>query len=64
MKPICEAIATKIARCIKQGNFVAVGLGDKKCGFVSYEVAVDGTMNGKWGGYGSTDVGTETAKKR
>lgn len=49
---------------IKQGNFVAVGLGDKKCGFVSYEVKSDGTMNGKWGGYGSTSVGTETAKKK
>lgn len=49
---------------IKQGNFVAVGLGDKKCGFVSYDVTSDGTMNGKWGSSGTTSVGTETAKKK
>lgn len=49
---------------IKQGNFVAVGIGGKQCGFVSYEVKSDGTLDGKWGGYGSTSVGTETAKKK
>jgi hypothetical protein len=49
---------------IKQGDTVAVGLGGKQCGFVSYVVKGDGTMDGKWGGYGSTDVGTETAKKK
>jgi hypothetical protein len=49
---------------IKQGDKVAVGLGGKQCGFVSYEVASDGTMNGKWGSVGTTTVGTETAKKK
>ena len=49
---------------IRQGDSVAVGIGGKKCGFVSYEVASNGTLDGKWGGYGSRSVGTETAKKR
>lgn len=49
---------------IKQADTVAVGLGGKQCGFVSYVVKGDGTLDGKWGGYGSTDVGTETAKKK
>lgn len=49
---------------IKQGDMVAVGLGGKQCGFVSYEIAGDGTLNGKWGGSGTTSVGTETAKKK
>ena len=49
---------------IKQDDTVAVGIGGSKCGFVSYEIAADGTLNGKWGGYGSRSVGTETAKKK
>jgi hypothetical protein len=49
---------------IRQGDSVAVGIGGQKCGFVSYEVKGDGTLDGKWGGYGSTSVGTEVAKKR
>lgn len=49
---------------IKQGDKVAVGLGKKECGFVSYEVGSDGTMTGKWGSVGSTSVGSETAKKK
>lgn len=49
---------------IKQGDKVAVGFGGKQCGFVAYDIASDGTLNGKWGGYGSTSVGTETAKKK
>jgi hypothetical protein len=49
---------------IKQGDKVAVGVGKKECGFVSYEVASDGTMNGKWGSVGTTTVGSETAKKK
>lgn len=48
---------------IRQGDTVAVGLGGTKCGFVSYEVRSDGTLDGKWGGYGSRSVGTEVAKK-
>ena len=49
---------------IKQGDKLAVGIGGKQCGFVGYEVASDGTMNGKWGSVGSTSVGSETAKKK
>lgn len=49
---------------IKQGDNVAVGFGGKQCGFVSYIVKPDGTLDGKWGGYGSTSVGTETNKKK
>ncbi len=49
---------------IRQGDKVAVGLGGKQCGFVSYTVKPDGTLDGKWGGYGSTSVGTETATKK
>ncbi|PYS98947.1 MAG: hypothetical protein DMF63_12785 [Acidobacteria bacterium] len=49
---------------IRQGDTVAVGIGGNKCGFVSYERKSDGTLEGKWGGYGSRSVGTETAKKK
>lgn len=49
---------------IHQGESVAVGIGGNKCGFVSYQVKPDGTLQGKWGGYGSTSVGTETAIPR
>lgn len=48
---------------VKQGEMVAVGFGGNKCGFVSYEIKPGGTLEGKWGGYGSKSVGTETAKK-
>jgi len=49
---------------IRQGDTVAVGIGGNKCGFVSYAKKPDGTLEGKWGGYGSQSVGTETAKKK
>lgn len=49
---------------VKQGDKLAVGFGGKKCGFVAYDVASDGNMTGKWGGWGTTEVGTETAKKK
>ena len=49
---------------IRQGNTVAAGFGGNKCGFVSYDIGPDGTLEGKWGGYGSKAVGTETAKRR
>ena len=49
---------------IRGANMVAVGLGGSKCGFVGYDVLPDGTLQGKWGSPGSTDVGTETAKKK
>lgn len=49
---------------IKQGDMMSVGFGGKQCGFVGYEIDSDGTLKGKWGGYGSTSVGSETAKKK
>ncbi len=49
---------------IRQGDKAAVGLGGKQCGFVAYTINSDGSLDGKWGGYGSNSVGTETAKKK
>jgi hypothetical protein len=49
---------------IRQGDTVTAGIGGAKCGFVSYEIRPGGTLDGKWGGYGSKSVGTETAKKK
>ena len=49
---------------VKQGNTVSVGLGGKQCGFVAYEVKSDGSLDGKWGGFGTKTFGTETAKKK
>ncbi|MDI1241796.1 MAG: hypothetical protein PSX80_07735 [bacterium] len=48
---------------IRGANMIAVGFGGSKCGFVGYDVIADGSLQGKWGSAGSTDVGTETAKK-
>lgn len=49
---------------IRAGDFVAVGFGGKQCSFVGYDVQNDGTLEGKWGGQGSTKFGTETAKRK
>lgn len=49
---------------IRGADMVAVGIGGARCGFVGYDVLPDGTLNGKWGSAGSTDVGTEIAKKK
>ncbi len=49
---------------IKQGNNVAVGIGGARCGFVTYEIGSDGTLEGIWGGYGSDKTGTEKATKQ
>lgn len=49
---------------VKQGDYVSVGFGGSQCGFVAYEIKSDGTLDGKWGGQGSTELGTETAKKK
>lgn len=48
---------------VRQGDKVAVGFGGKQCGFVSYEIKSDGTLDGKWGSANSSSIGTETAKK-
>lgn len=49
---------------IKRGNNVAVGIGGNRCGFVTYEVQSDGTLDGIWGGGGSDKTGTEKATKQ
>lgn len=49
---------------IRGANMVAVGIGGSKCGFVGYDLQSDGSLQGKWGSPGSTEVGTEIAKKK
>jgi len=49
---------------VKQGNNVAVGIGGARCGFVSYQIKPDGTLDGIWGGYGTSSTGTEKATKK
>jgi hypothetical protein len=49
---------------IKQGNAVSVGIGGSRCAFVAYEIQPGGTLDGVWGGYGSSKTGTETATKK
>ena len=49
---------------IQSGDKAAVGFGGRQCGFVSYDIKGDGSLDGKWGGQGSTVVGTEVARKR
>lgn len=49
---------------IRQGNTASIGIGGQQCGFVSYEVKPDGTLEGKWGGQGTKKFGTEVAKRK
>jgi len=49
---------------IKRGDNVAVGIGGSRCGFVTYEVQSDGSLDGLWGGGGSDKTGTEKALKQ
>ena len=49
---------------IRRGDNVAVGIGGTRCGFVSYQVKSDGSLDGVWGGYGSEKTGTEKATKQ
>ena len=49
---------------IKRGNNIAVGIGGSRCGFVTYEVKSDGTLDGIWGGSGTDKTGTEKATKQ
>ncbi|MFS8085301.1 MAG: hypothetical protein ACMG6H_06700 [Acidobacteriota bacterium] len=48
---------------IKRGENIAVGIGGSRCGFVTYEIQSDGTLDGIWGGYGTEKTGTEKATK-
>jgi hypothetical protein len=49
---------------IKRGDNVAVGIGGRRCGFVTYQVQSDGLLDGIWGGGGSDKTGTEKAAKQ
>jgi len=49
---------------IKRGDNVAVGIGGRRCGFVTYEVQSNGALDGIWGGGGSDKTGTEKATKQ
>jgi len=49
---------------IKRGDNVAVGIGGTRCGFVTYQVQSDGSLDGIWGGGGSDKTGTERATKQ
>jgi hypothetical protein len=49
---------------IKRGENIAVGIGGTRCGFVTYDIKSDGTLDGIWGGYGTEKTGTETATKQ
>jgi len=49
---------------IKRGDNIAVGIGGSRCGFVTYQVQSDGSLDGIWGGGGSDKTGTEKATKQ
>ena len=49
---------------IQRRDHVAVGIGDKRCGFVAYEIQADGSLDGMWGGYGTQQIGTEKATRQ
>jgi hypothetical protein len=49
---------------IKRGDNVAVGIGGRRCGFVTYQVQSDGVLDGIWGGGGSDKTGTEKAVRQ
>src|SRR5439155_16196988 len=52
---------------VPNGNVVAVaftgGSNGKGCGVVSYQILADGTLDGKWGYWGTDESGTERAER-
>jgi hypothetical protein len=52
---------------VANGNVVAVsfanGPNGKGCGVIDYEIAADGTLDGKWGYWGMNEAGTEKATR-
>ena len=48
---------------IRRGDVVSVGIGGPECGFVSYDVRPDGSLDGQWSSFQSKAVGTEVATK-
>ena len=49
---------------IRQGNFVTAGFGGKQCSFVAYQINADGSLDGRWGGGGTVNFGSEKAAKK
>src|SRR5215831_5810192 len=52
---------------VQNGNVIAVafanGAEGKGCGVVDYDIASDGSLNGKWGYWGTNEAGTESATR-
>ena len=52
---------------VQNGSVIAVafanGSDGKGCGVVDYDIADDGSLNGKWGYWGTNDAGTESATR-
>src|SRR2546421_11044101 len=52
---------------VQNGKIVAVafanGSDGKGCGVVDYDIANDGSLNGKWGYWGTNEAGTESATR-
>jgi len=52
---------------VQNENIIAVafanGADGKGCGVVDYDIAGDGSLNGKWGYWGTNDAGTESATR-
>ncbi len=52
---------------VQNGNIIAVsyttGSNGKGCGVVDYDIQGDGTLDGKWGYWGTNEMGTETAMR-
>jgi hypothetical protein len=52
---------------VQNGNIIAVsyttGSNGKGCGVVDYDIQGDGTLDGKWGYWGTNEMGTETATR-
>ena len=45
---------------IQQDNMLTAGFGGKQCAFVAYEIKSDGSLEGKWGGFGNTSLEPKT----
>src|SRR5256714_13597289 len=52
---------------VQNGNIIAVafanGANGKGCGVVDYDIASNGSLNGKWGYWGTNDAGSESATR-
>ena len=52
---------------VQNGKVIAVafanGSDGKGCGVVDYDIANDGSLNGKWGYWGTNEAGTESAAR-